>query len=85
MKQIQVTAKALKDLVEQGKTLEEIREHFKDEAGNSLPEATAKRYLKQCDLKIKKVRTPKFVLVNDLVSETQPTNVVVEREVEANV
>lgn len=79
---IKVTAKALKDLVESGSTIEEICSAFKDENGNPLPTATAKKYLKQCDLKIKKKRTPKFVLVNDLNSEVE-VKVVTENVSEA--
>lgn len=69
MKQIQVTANALKTLVEEGKSLEQICEHFQDENGKSLPTATAKRYIKECGLTLKKVRRPKFVLVKDQANE----------------
>jgi mRNA-degrading endonuclease RelE of RelBE toxin-antitoxin system len=78
--QVKVTAKALKDLVDQGKTIDEICEAFKDEKGNPLPKNTAKNYLKQCDLKLKKVRKSKFVLVNDMVSENQAETIVVGEE-----
>jgi hypothetical protein len=61
--QINVTATELKTLVEAGKSLQEICDAFKDSEGKSLPIATAKRYLKDCGLKIKKTRRSRFVLV----------------------
>lgn len=83
--QVQVTAKALKDLVDQGKNLDEICDAFKDEKGNSLPKNTAETYLKQCGLKLKKVRKSKFTLVNDMVEETQPNSIEIVAEEAANV
>lgn len=65
MKQINVTANELKTLVEAGKTLDQICEHFKDEKDKALPKATAKRYLKECNLTLKKTRRSKFVLVDN--------------------
>lgn len=75
MKQIEITANSLKELVDQGKSLSEICAHFKDENGKSLPTATAKRYLKDCGLTVKKTRRPKFVLVKDQVNEANTNTV----------
>jgi len=77
----QINASEVKALVESGKKLEDICNHFKDDKGNPMNKSEAKRILKVLDLTIKKTRTPRFVLNNDLNTTNIP--VVTETVVEA--
>lgn len=66
MNGVEVKASEIKALVEAGKTLDDIRNTFKDAKGKAMSRKEAKDILTALDLKIKKQRVPKFVLNNDL-------------------
>lgn len=73
-KQVEITEEAFTTLVNEGKKLDEICEHFKDADGNNMKASEAKKILKDLGLRIKKTSVPKFKIIR----KEETTNNVVE-------